>query len=150
MPTARQARGRRTNVVVAAWLKEHGWPRADPTVGAETGRDVHNITGHCVEVKARTNFDPLAWYRQAKDNAEPGERACVIIRCNGQGEHAEQYFVLRPLGEDELNRSRFGCGEGCTGYNCTWCASTSEEDFAAHLRVLAANDSEGNGGPVLD
>jgi len=108
MPTARQARGRRTNVVVAAWLKEHGWPRADPTVGAETGRDVHNITGHCVEVKARTNFDPLAWYRQAKDNAEPGERACVIIRCNGQGEHAEQYFVLRPLGEDELNRLRDG------------------------------------------
>jgi hypothetical protein len=130
---ARQARGKRTNVVVAAWLAAHGWPRADPTVGAETGRDVHNIYGHCLEVKARKNFDPLGWWKQAKDNAEPGERSCVIIRCNGQGEHAEQYFVLRRLEDDELNRSGVvGCGEGCTGYGCSFCEAT-EEQWATKL-----------------
>jgi hypothetical protein len=108
MPTARQARGRRTNVVVAAWLREHGWKHAKPTVGAETGQDVQNIDGFSVEVKARTNFDPLAWLKQAKANADPGQRPCVVIRCNSQGEHAADYLVIRRLEDDELNLLRGG------------------------------------------
>ncbi len=106
MPTARQARGRRTNVVVAAWLRKHGWPEAEPTVGAELGQDVQKIAGYSIEVKARANFDPLSWLRQAKKNAKPGERVCAVIRCNGQGEDAEDYLVIRRLGDDELNLFR--------------------------------------------
>lgn len=142
---ARTARGRRTNVVVASWLRDHGWPMVDPTVGAETGQDAKHVPGHSIEVKARANFDPLAWVKQARDNAKPGQRPCVILRCNKQGERAGEYFVIRPLEDDELNRDRFSCGEGCTGYNCAWCASTSDEDWEAYLRVrvaLAERDAE--------
>jgi hypothetical protein len=106
MVTARQARGRRTNVVVAAWLREHGWQHAAPTVGSETGRDVKNVFGFSVEVKARANFDPLAWLKQAKANAGPVDRPCVVIRCNSQGEKAEDYLVIRRLEDDELNLLR--------------------------------------------
>jgi hypothetical protein len=130
MGTARQNRGKRTNVVVAKWLRFHGWLLAEPTVGAETGQDVKNVPGHSIEVKARANFDPLAWLKQAQKNAKPGQRACAVIRCNSQGEHAEDYLVIRRLEDDELNRTRFHCGEGCTGYDCTWCASTSEESLS--------------------
>lgn len=106
MGTARQNRGKRTNVVVAAWLAAHGWPLAEPTVGAETGQDVQHISGHSIEVKARADFDPRKWWRQARDNAGPGERPAVIIRCNGQGENAGDYLVIRRLTDDELNLCR--------------------------------------------
>ena len=103
MATARQRRGRRTNVVVAEWLAKHGHPAAEPTVGAETGPDVQNVPGHRIEVKARANFDPLKWLRQAARHHGPGT-PCVIIRCNGQGESAGEYLVIRRLDDDELNR----------------------------------------------
>lgn len=106
MPNARQARGRRTNVVVAAWLREHGWPGAKPTVGAEVGQDVQETGRHSVEVKARANFDPLAWMKQSRKNAQPGQRACVVLRCNSQGEQAADYLVIRRLEDDELNLLR--------------------------------------------
>ncbi len=126
MGNARQARGKRTNVVVAAWLREHGWLRAEATVGAEKGQDVKHVPGRSIEVKARADFDPRAWWRQARDNAVDGQIPVCIVRCNGQGEKAEDYLVFRRLEDDELNRDRFGCGEGCTGYGCSWCAVTGE------------------------
>ena len=106
MSTARQARGKRTAVVVAAWLKEHGWLYAKATVGAETGRDIHNIRGFSVEVKARSDFDPRTWWRQAAANAKPGEIPVCIVRCNGQGERAEDYLVFSRLEDHELNQVR--------------------------------------------
>src|SRR6266568_2227670 len=107
MTNARQARGKRTNVVVAAWLRGHGWPDAEPTVGAEMGRDVRKVAGHAIEVKARTGFNPLDWLRQANAHVRSrGERPCVIIRCNGQGENAADYLVIRRLEDDELNLFR--------------------------------------------
>jgi hypothetical protein len=128
MPTPRQARGRRTQVVIAAWLRDHGWRGVRSPVGAETGQDIKGWTGdHSIEVKARADFDPLAWLKQAKKNAKPDQRPVAIIRCNGQGEDAGEYLVIRRLEDDELNRDRFTCGEGCTGYGCSWCASTRVE-----------------------
>lgn len=150
MGTARQDRGKRTNVVVAAWLRARGWKDAEATVGAETGQDVKHVPGHSIEVKARAKFDPAGWLRQAKGNARAGQKPCVIMRCNGTGERAEDYLVIRRLCDDELNRTRFGCGEGCTGYNCSWCASTSDDDFAQWLRVQAALDVEKEGGDGQD
>ncbi len=102
MGTARQDRGKRTNVVVAAWLQAHGWVRAEPTVGSETGQDVKHVPGHSIEVKARSDFDPRTWWRQAKANAKDSEMPCVIVRCNGQGESADDYLVIRRLCDDEL------------------------------------------------
>lgn len=102
MGNARQDRGKRTNVVVAAWLKAHGWERAEPTVGSETGQDVKHVPGHSIEVKARSDFDPRAWWRQAKANAKNAEVPAVVVRCNGQGETPGDYLVVRLLADDEL------------------------------------------------
>jgi hypothetical protein len=103
MANARVARGRRTEVVVARWLREHGWPRAESRQGAHHGKDVFYVEGHAIEVKARYFFDPQAWLRQSKKNACPGETPCVIVRFNGQGENASEYLVFRRLEDDELN-----------------------------------------------
>lgn len=106
MATARQRRGRRTNVVVADWLREHGWPDAEPTYGSEPGRDVQKIQGHSIEIKARANLDLRAWLKQADSYAD-GDRACVVIRLNGQGEQSVgEYLVIRRLEDDELNKGR--------------------------------------------
>lgn len=108
MSNARVARGRRTNVVVAAWLAKHGWPRAKATFGSEPGRDVKNIDGHAVEVKARRDFRPLEWLRQAQAYAGD-DIPCVVMRCDGQGEKSiGDYLVIRRLADDELGR-----GEQC-------------------------------------
>lgn len=105
MATARQSRGRRTNVVVAGYLREHGWPDAQPTFGSEPGVDIKNIRGYALEVKARRDFNPLAWLRQAKANADPDDIPCVIVRCDGQGEQSvSEYLVIRMLKDDKLSR----------------------------------------------
>jgi hypothetical protein len=105
--TARHDRGRRTNRVVAAWLAEHGWPGAKATYGSEPGKDIkEGVPGHSIEVKARADFNPKAWLRQAQKSAAAGERPCAIVRMNGQGEDAGEYLVFRRLEDDELNRER--------------------------------------------
>lgn len=105
--TARHARGRRTNRVVAAWLAVRGWPDATPTFGSEPGQDVKNLDGWSVEVKARADFDPRRWLRQAQANAADGQRAVCVVRMNGQGEDAGEYLAFSRLEDHELNRSRF-------------------------------------------
>ena len=106
MATARQRRGRRTNVVVAEWLKSHGWPDAEPTYGSEPGRDVQKIPGSSIEIKARYGLDLAAWLRQAKSYAD-GDTPVLIIRMTGQGEKSVgDFLVVRRLEDDVLNRDR--------------------------------------------
>lgn len=106
MANARVIRGRRTQTVVAAWLRAHGWPRAKSVWGSAPGKDILYTPGHAVEVKARFDFDPMAWLRQSAKNAKFGEVPCVIVRMRGQGENADDYLVFRRLADDELNRER--------------------------------------------
>jgi len=106
MPS-RVDRGRRTqNVVVVAWLRAHGWPQAKGTPASLPGKDVEDVPGHAIEVKARGRFNPQEWMRQAMRNAKPGEAPCVIVRMVGQGEDADNYLVFRRLADDELNKKR--------------------------------------------
>ncbi len=106
MANARVSRGRRTNVAVANWLREHGHPDAEPTYGSEPGRDIKNLDRHAIEVKARYGFDFPGWLRQARKNAS-ADRPCVILRMNGQGEASVgDYLVVRRLEDDELNKLR--------------------------------------------
>lgn len=72
-------------MVVAEYFKRHGVPDAEPTYGSEPGRDVKNVPGVAIEVKARREFSPLEWARQAESNAD-GDLPVSIVRCNGQGE----------------------------------------------------------------
>lgn len=106
MANARVIRGRRTQAVVAAWLREHGWLKAESVWGSAPGKDILNTPGHAIEVKARRDFDPSKWLRQSARNAAEDERPCVIVRMDGQGESPESYLVFRRLADDELNLTR--------------------------------------------
>jgi hypothetical protein len=124
MTDARVARGRRTQVVIAKWLAERGWPHAVSTFGSEPGRDIKHVDGHAIEVKARRDFRPLEWLRQAKANA--GEDIpCVIVRMDGQGEASVgDYLVIRRLADDELSRGE-QCPRKPRGQASSKCSSTT-------------------------
>jgi Holliday junction resolvase len=83
MTDSRKRRGRATELIVAEYLREHGFPHAEAVGSGAAGVDIKGVVGWAIEVKARKGFDPLAWMRQAK--TRPGTPA-VIVRCNGQGE----------------------------------------------------------------
>lgn len=75
----------RSQLVVAQWFKARGWPFAEPAGSGRSGVDVLGTVDIAVEVKARTDFSPLAWIRQARSYAA-GRLPFVVFRCNGQGE----------------------------------------------------------------
>jgi len=91
----RKHRGFRTERVVAEYLSQY-WPGA--TVGRGNGKDIVNIPMD-IEVKARSDFQPLAWLRQSKARTEKsGEMSLVCVRMNGQGEKPEEFLAFLPFG----------------------------------------------------
>lgn len=82
----RRQRGYRTQIVCAElWGKI--FPGCTDAGPSRAGPDLLNTPGFIVEIKARANFDPLAWLRQAAKNKGKLEDIPVaIFRCNGQGE----------------------------------------------------------------
>lgn len=82
--TARKRRGAATQRTVADWFRGHGWPFATAIGAGETGRDVDNMPGLAPEVKARRDYNPTAWLRQARKNAG-GDLAFVVHRPDGYG-----------------------------------------------------------------
>ena len=100
MATARTTRARETERLLAQWYREHGWPHADRVPASLPGRDITGMPGLAPEVKARSDFQPRAWVRQAVRNAGP-DMPYVVMRCNGQGEaDLAEWLVLRPLLDD--------------------------------------------------
>lgn len=81
---SRKRRGRDTELLVARYLAENGWPYAMPTGAGASGRDITGTPGLAWEVKARTGFDPMANLRQAIHNAGD-DMPLVLLRPNGQG-----------------------------------------------------------------
>lgn len=50
------------------------------------GTDIMDgIAGTAIEIKARRDFNPVEFYKQAKKNAKRGELAIVIMRPDGAG-----------------------------------------------------------------
>jgi hypothetical protein len=87
MTNARKVRGMATQAMIAADLREEGiYPFATDAGAGRPGADILNTPGISCEVKARTNFDPVAALRQATKNAAEGETPIVVVRMNGQGE----------------------------------------------------------------
>jgi len=94
MSRHRKDRGLRTERVISAYLAQW-WSGA--TVGRGAGKDIVNIPID-IEIKARADFDPLAWLRQSKKRGRvSGEPSFVIVRCNGQGETPEDYLAFTDL-----------------------------------------------------
>lgn len=79
---SRKRRGADTQNAVAAWFRGHGWPHAESAGAGRPGVDVLGLPGLSVEVKARRDFSPLAWIRQARQ--QPGI-PIVVHRPDGMG-----------------------------------------------------------------
>jgi hypothetical protein len=92
MANHRKHRGYRTQKVIADYLKQF-WAYADTAGAGRQGEDILNIPTLSIEVKARSDFQPLAWIKQAESNSN-GKTPLVISRCNGQGEDAGEYLVF--------------------------------------------------------
>ena len=96
MTRHRKDRGFRTERVVAAYLSQ--WWRS-ASVGRGAGKDIHNVPFD-IEVKARADFKPQEWLRQAsKRAAVSGELPIVCCRMNGQGEDASEYLAFMRFGD---------------------------------------------------
>ena len=132
----RKSRGMRTQLLVAQYLRERGWPYAESAGAGRSGTDVLGTPDIAVEVKARSDLSPLAWVRQAEGAAD-GRLPLVAFRCNGQGEDASKYLAMVRLGDlVELLRS--------AGYGSAPTADDPPEVFRDEAEaMLAAKLGEG-------
>lgn len=116
---SRRSRGFETEELVAQWYRQNGWPDATHNTRGAPGRDIRGMHALAPEVKARADFDPLAWTRQAAKNAEYGEMPFVILRCNGQGEaQIAEWLVIRQLEDDTVLLLDAEYGPGWRGRDC--------------------------------
>ena len=82
---SRKARGMRTQLKVAEWFQRCGFIYAESAGAGRPGVDVLGTPGLKIEVKARREFSPLSWIRQAR-GAKGAGLPFVVFRCDGQGE----------------------------------------------------------------
>lgn len=86
MPSkSRKQRASETQTLVANYLSEHGWPYATAVGAGRGGRDILYVDGYAIEVKARRDWSPTAWIRQALGHATDGELSLTIQRPDGFG-----------------------------------------------------------------
>ena len=95
MTRHRKDRGLRTERVVAAYLSQ--WWRS-ASIGRGAGKDIHGVPFD-IEVKARTDFQPLAWLKQVEKRSQGKELSAVVCRMNGQGEDASEYLAFMRFGD---------------------------------------------------
>jgi len=80
--TSSKRRGAATQQAVAGYLAQHGWPYACDAGAGRNGADILNTPGLSWEVKARADFSPLAWIREA---ASRGGVPMCVHRPKGMG-----------------------------------------------------------------
>jgi len=108
MSQSRKHRGYRTERVIESYLSQW-WENA--SVGRGAGKDIHNVPFDC-EIKARTEFQPLAWLKQVtKRAATHSELPFVVCRMNGQGEDAAEYLAFMRFGDLVQLLLRAGYGD---------------------------------------
>jgi len=91
MPSqSRKHRGFRTERVIVSYLQT--WWRS-ASIGRGAGKDIHNVPFD-IEVKARSDFQPLAWLKQVEKRAQGKQLSAVVCRMNSQGEDAGQYLAF--------------------------------------------------------
>ena len=95
MSQSRKHRGYRTERVIESYLSQW-WENA--SVGRGAGKDIHNVPFDC-EIKARSEFAPLAWLKQVTKRAASKELPFVVCRMNGQGEDAAEYLAFMRFGD---------------------------------------------------
>jgi hypothetical protein len=90
MTRHRKDRGFRTERVIVSYLQT--WWRS-ASIGRGAGKDVHQVPFD-LEIKARSDFAPLAWIKQVEKRSQGKELSAVVCRMNGQGEDASQYLAF--------------------------------------------------------
>jgi hypothetical protein len=95
MSQHRKHRGYRTERVIESYLSQW-WENA--SVGRGMGKDIHNVPFDA-EIKARSEFSPLAWLKQVTKRAAGKELPFVVCRMNGQGEDAAEYLAFMRFGD---------------------------------------------------
>jgi len=104
-----------TQALTARYLNRHGWPYAQPVGAGRPGSDVTGVPGLAVEVKARADFSPAAFLRQAKQNAALGDLPFVVIRPPGGGpSNVDAWPVLLTFADlvGLLYEAGYGSGPG--------------------------------------
>jgi hypothetical protein len=86
MSQSRKHRGYASQRIVAAYLKDNGWPYAYAIGAGEAGDDIQGVLDISVEVKARTGFNPLAAIKQMQARRREPAIPFAVLRMNGQGE----------------------------------------------------------------
>ena len=130
MPTnSRRLRGRRTEIIVAEYFSRI-WENARAVNSGASGSDCLGTPFH-IEVKAKKDFNPLAWVKQ-NERRRDGKLAFVVYRANGMGEDVSNYLFIARLGDvmplledkvpsDAIVRCK-GCGSWTTeGRTCEVC-----------------------------
>lgn len=82
---ARRDRGLRTEKVGASFWRRT-FPEASHKGGSSPGADLLNTPGFAVEIKARRDFAPLVWLKQAIKYSGVGQVPFVMWRPDGYGE----------------------------------------------------------------
>lgn len=96
---SRKTRGMQAQVIAAGFLRPI-YPWVTTVSGAAPGRDLNNTPGLAVEVKARREFDPLAWLRQSKRNSDDDEMSIVVWQPDGMGPATTKHWpVMGYLGD---------------------------------------------------
>lgn len=85
MSQHRKHRGRASEHIVAAYLRENGWPYAEPVGASRRGSDVTGTPGIDWEVKARTRLELPALIRQLGAREAENVLGIGVLRLNGQG-----------------------------------------------------------------
>lgn len=143
MSQHRKHRGYATERAVADYLQTW-WHGA--TVQRGNGKDVVNVPFD-LEVKARADFKPLEWLRQAKTRAaKSGELATVVVRMNGQGTtQIGEYLAFMTF--EDLVQLLLMAGYGdiqsdsvqLAPERCTQCGSWKLENVPCRTCKVAAN-----------
>lgn len=116
----------RTQLVAAEWFRSRGWPFATSTGAGRSGVDIENMPGLSPEVKARRDFNPTGFLKQASTNRGDG-LPFVVLRPDGYGEaNVAKWAVLLTLDDFTGLLRKAGYGD--------WVADetlTREETLAA-------------------
>ncbi len=83
----RKARGMATQAGLASYLREQIFPWATDAGPGRAGQDILNTPGLNIECKARADFSPLAWLKQAESwHSDQGPPLAIAVwRPNGYG-----------------------------------------------------------------
>ena len=84
MASARVARGRRSQALLAEWFQARGWPDAKAREASLPGVDVYDMPGWAPEVKATEGQDFTGALRQARANSGD-DIPFVVYRPRGYG-----------------------------------------------------------------